>query len=227
PRRLTALLIDDERPARSQLRSLLGAHPEVEVAAEADSADAAHAAVQRVRPDVVFLDIQMPRRSGFDFLAETTAKFAVIFVTAHDEFAVRAFEVNALDYLLKPVEPRRLKQAIERIGRPREGERLGPADRIFTGSRFVPVSSLMAVVASGAYSELWLKDGSRVLLTKPMKDWERRLPEAFKRVHRSTIVNLECVLRAERRDNYSYALHLRGGGVVAMSRREARKQRFD
>jgi len=225
-RRLTALLVDDERPARSQLRALLGAHPEVEIVAEADSVDAALAAARTAKPDVVFLDIQMPRRTGFDFLAEAAQKFAVIFVTAYDDFAVRAFEVNALDYLLKPVEPRRLKQALDRLGHRREGERLTESDHLFTGNRFIPIANLIAVTANGSYSELWLDDGSCVLMTSAMKDWERRLPPGFERVHRAAIVKLSSVRSAKRLDNYSYVLRLNTGRTVPMSRRAARKLRL-
>jgi len=226
PRRITALLVDDERPARSQMRALLAAHPEVDVVAEADSVETALAAAKALRPNLVFLDIQMPRRSGFEFLAEAPAKFAVIFVTAHDEFAVRAFEVNALDYLLKPVEPGRLKQAIERVGRPREGEKLHPSDHIFSGSRFIPIASVVVFASNGAYSELWLEDGSRLLMMTSLKDWERRLPSNFARVHRSAIVNLSAVVRTEREKNYCYLVHLRAGQVVRMSRRIARRLRL-
>lgn len=112
---LRALLVDDERLARVELRRLLAAHPEVEVVAEADSVATARVALAAARPDVVFLDVQMPGGSGFELLSGDGLELAVVFVTAFDAHALRAFEVNALDYLLKPVHPERLAQAVGRL----------------------------------------------------------------------------------------------------------------
>jgi DNA-binding LytR/AlgR family response regulator len=111
----TALLVDDERLARTQLRSQLAHFPDLRVVAEADSVPRALEAVERVQPDVVFLDIQMPGATGFDFLEQASGNFELIFVTAFDKFALRAFEVNALDYLLKPVRLERLSAALQRF----------------------------------------------------------------------------------------------------------------
>ncbi len=116
-----AMLVDDERLARTQLRTQLGHFPQVQVVAEADSADTALQGIRQFKPDLVFLDIQMPGQSGFDFLERASAKFRVIFVTAFDQFALRAFEVNALDYLLKPVGLDRLQKAIGRLAAPEPG----------------------------------------------------------------------------------------------------------
>ncbi len=112
-----ALIVDDERLARTRLRTLLAAHPEITIAGEADSASTAVAEIDRLAPDLVFLDIQMPGASGFDVLEQTEQSFAVVFVTAFDEHALRAFDINAVDYLLKPVTAARLAQSIERVRR--------------------------------------------------------------------------------------------------------------
>jgi two-component system, LytTR family, response regulator len=112
-----ALIVDDERLARTRLRTLLAAHPEITIAGEADSAPTAVAEIDRLSPDLVFLDIQMPGASGFDVLEQTERSFAVVFVTAFDEHALRAFDINAVDYLLKPVTAQRLAQSIERVRR--------------------------------------------------------------------------------------------------------------
>ena len=112
-----ALIVDDERLARTRLRTLLAAHPEITIAGEADSASTAVAEIDRLAPDLVFLDIQMPGASGFDVLEQTERSFAVVFVTAFDEHALRAFDINAVDYLLKPVTAPRLAQSIERVRR--------------------------------------------------------------------------------------------------------------
>ena len=112
-----ALIVDDERLARTRLRTLLAAHPEIIIAGEADSAPTAVAEIDRLAPDLVFLDIQMPGASGFDVLEQTEHSFAVVFVTAFDEHALRAFDINAVDYLLKPVTASRLAQSIDRVRR--------------------------------------------------------------------------------------------------------------
>jgi two-component system LytT family response regulator len=112
-----ALIVDDERLARTRLRTLLAAHPEITIAGEADSAPSAVAEIDRLAPDLVFLDIQMPGASGVDVLEQTEHSFAVVFVTAFDEHALRAFDINAVDYLLKPVTAQRLAQSIERVRR--------------------------------------------------------------------------------------------------------------
>ena len=112
---LTALIVDDERLARQELRALLAVHPEVQVVGEAASVDEAARHLAREQPDVVFLDIQMPGESGFDLFARAPVSSRVVFVTAHDAHALRAFDVNALDYLLKPVVPARLAESIARL----------------------------------------------------------------------------------------------------------------
>jgi len=112
---MKVLIIDDERLARVELRRLLGAHPEVEVAGEARNASEAEAMISDLAPELLFLDIQMPGATGFDLLAKLEDAPQVIFTTAYDEYAVRAFEVNALDYLMKPIVPERLAAALERV----------------------------------------------------------------------------------------------------------------
>jgi DNA-binding LytR/AlgR family response regulator len=112
---MRALIVDDERLARGELRRLLGRHPEIEIVGEAGDKAQARAAIEALQPDLMFLDVQMPEGSGFDLLASLHAAPLVVFITAHDDYAVRAFEVSALDYLLKPIEPRRLAAAVQRV----------------------------------------------------------------------------------------------------------------
>jgi two-component system, LytTR family, response regulator len=234
-----ALLIDDERLARKQLRTLLASFPEVEVVAEACAVPEALAAVEEYQPEVVFLDIQMPGSSGFDFLASARGRFSTIFVTAHDRFALRAFEVNGLDYLLKPVEPDRLARAVRRLAaRSVVGDNpsspLSVSDYLFVSgalsSRFVRVEQILYVLAAGPYSEIFVDDGSRWMMSRSITEWQARLPKGhFVRIHRSTIVNLNFVDRVEPLPNYSCAVWLRGAkGELIMSRRRASliKERF-
>lgn len=217
---LRAVIVDDERLARRELRSLLEEHKGVSVVGEAGGADEAAAVIREVSPDVVFLDIQMPGATGFDLLDRFDVEADIIFVTAYDEYAVRAFEVNALDYLLKPVAPERLARALERLageGR-REPEaplrRLEYDDRLFLDlgghSRFLKVGTIVSISGAGDYSEVLTEDGKKSLVQKPLKEWEARLPEKyFLRIHRSAIVNLEHVERVENWFNRSYRIHLR------------------
>jgi two-component system LytT family response regulator len=230
---LRAIIVDDERLARAKLRSLLEAHPAIKLAGEADGAASALQLVKETQPDVLFLDIQMPGESGFDLanrIAQTGWPLKIIFVTAFDEYAIRAFEINALDYLLKPVTQERLAKAIERLAatpaatesssRPLEYN-----DFLFLPfgdtSRFIRVREITCIRSADVYSEIVTADGEKSLVLKPLSEWEERLPERhFVRIHRSTIVNLEFVERVEKSFNYSFAVFLRGvDEPVTMSRR--------
>lgn len=211
-----AVIVDDERLARSELRRLLGAHSEIEIVGEAANADEARQVIHREQPEIVFLDIQMPGESGFDLLEtlEHQRQCRIIFVTAYDAYAIRAFEVNALDYLMKPVAPERLAASLDRlnaIGHRRktsstkagQPEPLKYGDHLFisTGLRssFIKIESILAIVAEGDYSRCHLKNGKSALLLKSMKEWQSQLPEAhFLRIHRSTIINLGFIKAIEK-----------------------------
>jgi len=228
-----ALLVDDERLARSQLRAQLSRFSEVQVVGEADGVPQALEATKKLQPDVVFLDIQMPGRGGFDFLKLAGGDFRVIFVTAYNQFALRAFEVNALDYLMKPVRFERLAAAIERLNAPalprcRALASLEYSDYLFVsegwgGKRFVPVRTIKYIVAAGSYTKIFTADGRKFMLLQPIKSWEERLPrDRFVRMHRSCIVNLDFVERVESLGNETYQIFLRDMVVpLSMSRRYA------
>ncbi|MBJ6763564.1 response regulator transcription factor [Myxococcaceae bacterium JPH2] len=223
---LRALLVDDERLARVELRELLAPHPLVKVVGEADGVAPALERIQALQPDLLFLDVQMPGESGFDLLARLPeCPFEVIFVTAHDAHALRAFEVNALDYLLKPVHPERLARTLARLEtgeRPKPPPPLGPVrqklaedDMLFlengARSRFVRVDQIVCVCGAGDYAEVVTADGARTLSPRPLKEWEARLPERmFARIHRSALVNLAFVERVDRSLSGGGDVHLRG-----------------
>lgn len=211
---LRALIVDDEPPARELLRRLLAAHVEIEVIGEARSAVDAAEQCARLRPEVVFLDVQMPREDGFALLPRLTPPLpAIVFVTAYDEFAVRAFDVNAADYLLKPVAPDRLARAIARVAAPPPSSEFAPAttanpprlqatDTLFLRTdqslQTVPVLSVTHVVAEENYSRVHLADGAAPLLRRTMNEWENILPAShFLRIERSLIVNRTSVLRLD------------------------------
>jgi two-component system LytT family response regulator len=237
--RLTALIVDDERLARQELRALLAAHPEVEVVGEAASVDAAARHLAREQPDVVFLDIQMPGESGFDLFARAKVGSRVVFVTAHDAHALRAFDVNALDYLLKPVVPARLAESIARLrehseAAPVAARRFEIGDFVFLSiagrSRFIRVNQIVAVLAAGDSSEVATADGIRGRVPRSLKAWEERLPgRQFVRIHREAVVNLAYVDRIEEWSHDAYRVYLRGQPTpLTLSRRYAArlKSRF-
>ncbi len=228
---LKAIIVDDERLARRELRSLLVHHPRIKIINEADSVRRAAELIAEAKPDVVFLDIQMPGQSGFDLFEMTDANFDVIFVTAFDQYAIRAFEVNALDYLLKPIAPRRLAQAIEKLSEKQtshhaSSRKLEYDDHIFLSLddrfRFIKVSAIRCITAQGDYTEIYTADDKSLAL-KALREWEERLPEKhFVRIHRSTIVNFEHIEKIEKWFNNSYLVHIRGlADPVILSRRYA------
>lgn len=211
---LRALLIDDEPPARDLLRRLLLAHAtDVEVVGEARSVADATAQCARHRPDLLFLDVQMPREDGFALLPRLAAPLpAVIFVTAYDTFAVRAFDVNAVDYLLKPLTPERLARALERVVEAPLADpsrstvppsvALQPTDTIFLRSdttlRTAPIASLTHIEAEENYTRVHLVDGAPMLVRRTMAEWEKILPAGlFVRVERSLLVNRAAVRKLD------------------------------
>jgi two-component system LytT family response regulator len=233
-RALRTVIVDDERLARKDLRSLLADHPDVEVVGEADSVASAAALIQEQDPDLLFLDIQMPGDSGFDLLDKYDVRAKIIFVTAFDEYAIRAFEVEATDYLLKPVNPDRLRQALERVVRepataPSMRRTLLYDDTLFltinNHLKFIRVSAVVCIQAAADYTEIYTDDGRKGLTQKTMSEWEERLPSNhFCRIHRGTIVNMSRVTKVEEWFGNSYRVHVDGlEQPVAMSRRYAAK----
>lgn len=234
---LSALIVDDERLARRELISLLAEHPEIRVIGEADDVPSAVEALNRLKPDVMFLDIQMPGQSGFDLLEQNPVSAHIVFVTAYDEYALRAFEVNALDYLMKPVNPARLQKTVERLfthpGEPMQGDQhpLSYGDQLFlmynTQMRFLRVDEIVHITSAGDYTEVHLCSGSKGLTVKPMREWETRLPSHdFCRIHRSTIINLNHVDRVERSTSGSFHVYLKGQKEpMVISRRFASRLR--
>ncbi len=214
--RLRALLVDDEPPARDLLRRLLAPHAQqVEIVGEARSVADAAAKCAALQPDLVFLDVQMPREDGFALLPRLVAPLpAVIFVTAYDEFAVRAFEVNALDYLLKPVAAERLARSLQRVRQTREAHArqsaandappttLARTDSILLrsdrGARLTPVTTITHIEAEENYSRVHLADAPPVLIRRSMGEWEAILPrDLFARIERSLLVNHTAVRQVD------------------------------
>ena len=214
-----AIIVEDERLARQDMKSLLKDTGQVEVVGEAADLKTAVDLLEKYSPDLIFLDIQLTGESGFDLFEKTEVEGRVIFVTAFDEYAIRAFEVNALDYLLKPVNPKRLEQALERLS---HSEKVGDSarhslhydDRLFltinSAVRFLKINHIISISAAGDYSEVMIRGEKKGLVHKSMNEWESRLPEQyFCRIHRSTIINMEFVDRLEEWFNYSYRVYMK------------------
>jgi two-component system LytT family response regulator len=203
---LKAIIVDDERLARVNLRRLLEPFPEIEIAGEASSCKSAIDMINMYNPQLIFLDIQLSGETGFDLLELIDNSIKIIFVTAYDEYAIRAFEVNAIDYLLKPVNPVRLKVAIERVIKREkvqesEAKSYEYSDSIYVrlnnySSRFIKISSITFIEPVGNYSKIVTIEGKHCLVLKTLKQWQEELPDNnFVRIHRSIFVNIEYVER--------------------------------
>ena len=209
---MRAIIIDDERLARTELRKLLQDFPEVEVVDEAANADEGINKIDTLQPDLVFLDIQMPGKTGFDMLAELERAPHVIFTTAYDEYALKAFEVNALDYLLKPIEPKRLADAMQKLHIAETKENhvvpenfnqsiLTEVDQVFVkdGERcwFVKLSDIRLFESVGNYAKVFF-GANKPLILKSLNALEERLdPKTFFRANRKHIVNLRMIEKIE------------------------------
>jgi two-component system LytT family response regulator len=228
---MKALIVDDEPLARRELRRLLVEFPWIEIAGEAANVGEALKRIEELSPDLLFLDIHMPGGSGFDLLERLEQVPQVIFTTAYDQHAVRAFEVNALDYLLKPIEPERLAAALARAKQRDEqsspSRAAGPAlDQLFVrdGPRcwFVPLAEVSLLTADGNYVRL-LWGTRQPMLGRPLSTLEQRLdPKQFFRANRKQIFNLAFVERVELGIGGRLHVQLRGGPEVEISRRQAR-----
>jgi two-component system LytT family response regulator len=223
---MKALIIDDERLARLELRRLLAAHPEVEIAGESRSATEALQMIADFAPDLIFLDIQMPGMTGFELLESLEDVPQVIFTTAYDQYAIRAFEVNALDYLLKPIAPGRLAAALARAHPRAETSRL---DQVFVrdGERcwIVRLPEIFLLESEGNYARLYFGN-ERPLLRRSLNALEAQLdPVMFFRADRKRIINLKWIEKVEVGVSGGLVVTLRGGRTVEMSRRQSARLR--
>ncbi len=225
-RRVKALIVDDERLARNELRRLLAVHPEVQIAGEARDGMEAARLLRETRAELVFLDIQMPEQNGFEFLASLDEVPLVIFTTAYDEYALKAFEVSAIDYLLKPVTPERLAAALVKFRRMPEEPSPASRNRIFVkhGERcwFVTLGDIALLESEGNYTRLYFA-GSRPLVQRSLNLEERLDPAVFFRASRKHIVNLEKIASIHGSLSGGLTLRLKEGMEVDMSRRQAQK----
>lgn len=234
---MKALIIDDERLARKELNNLLKDHHEIEIIGEAVNADDAYEKIQNLNPDLLFLDIQMPGKTGFDLLEMLEIVPKVIFTTAYDEYALKAFEVNALDYLLKPIQPERLAESLTKLfqekGEERipefiePGRKLGANDQVFVkdGDKcwFVKLANVRMFESDGNYIKVYFGD-FKPMIHKSLNALDERLDErTFFRASRKHIINLHWVEKIEPWFNGGLMVQLKGGGRIEVSRRQSSK----
>ena len=234
---MRAIIIDDERLARTELKKLLREFPEIDVIHEAANAEEGINKIETLQPDLIFLDIQMPGKTGFDLLVELDRSPHVIFTTAFDEYALKAFEVNALDYLLKPIEPKRLADAIQKlhhveikesqIAENMNQSMLGMEDQVFVkdGERcwFVKLSDIRLFESVGNYAKVFFGP-NKPLILKSLNALEERLDQkTFFRANRKHIVNLRMIDKIEPYFNGGLLLDLKGGEKIEVSRRQTVK----
>ena len=230
---MRVLIIDDERLARDELRRLLLEYPRIEVVGEAANVQEGLQRIAQLAPELIFLDVQMPDGSGFDLLTALEQPPAVVFTTAYDRYAIRAFDVSALDYLLKPIDPPRLAQALQKRLPPLAEKTAAavpvpaqpPEGKVFIkdGERcwFVALDDIVLFESEGNYTRVYF-DHHRPLLLRSLAQMEARLdPAKFMRVSRSRIVNLDCVTGVEPAPAGGMTLTLRDNLRVPMSRRRA------
>ena len=236
---MRAIIIDDERLARKELNNLLENYPEIEIVDQAVNADEALEKIIQVDPELIFLDIQMPGKTGFELLEELEKVPKVIFTTAYDEFAIKAFDVNALDYLLKPIQEERLKDAINKVlavqasalaERAQEGvseikEQLGMNDQVFVkdGDRcwFISLKEIRLFESDGNYIKVYFNN-VKPMIHKSLNALDEKLDErSFFRASRKHIINLSWIETIETWFNGGLLVQLKGGEKVEVSRRQA------
>lgn len=237
---MKAIIIDDERLARKELRSLLARYHEIEIVDECANAEEALNSIDQHHPDLIFLDIQMPGMNGFELLNQLDHVPKVIFVTAYDDYAIKAFEVNALDYLLKPVNPERLEEAINKVSKSKSGfvqtvipenaeRKLSENDQIFLkdGEKcwFTMLKDVRMFESEGNYVRVYFNE-FKPLVLKSLNSLEDRLdPKVFFRANRKFIINLKWVTGIENWFNGGLQVQLRGGEKIEISRRQAARFR--
>jgi two-component system, LytTR family, response regulator len=231
---IQTLIVDDEKLAREGLKNLLKEFPEIQIIAEASNVDEALEIIDKQKPQLVFLDIQMPEKTGFELLEDLIETPSIIFTTAYDEFAIKAFEVNALDYLLKPIQKDRLsdailkaKKQIEELKTDRLRNKLAPNEKVFIrdGDRcwYVKLEDIRIIESAGNYAKIYF-DKYQPLIHRTLNSLDERLSEQmFFRANRQQIINLNFLEKIEPFFNSGFLFYLKDGTKIEVSRRQAVK----
>jgi two-component system LytT family response regulator len=231
---IQAILVDDEKLAREGLKNLLKEFPEVQIIGEASNADEALELIDKLKPQLVFLDVQMPEKTGFDLLEDLIETPAIIFTTAYDEYALKAFEVNALDYLLKPVIKERLADAVQKAKKQIEEQQqnknrqmLLPTEKVFIrdGDRcwYIKLEDIRMIESAGNYAKIYF-DKYQPLIHRTLNSLDERLSDQlFFRANRQQIVNLNFLDKIEPFFNSGFLFYMKDGTKIEVSRRQAVK----
>jgi two-component system, LytTR family, response regulator len=231
---IKTIIIDDERLAREGLKGLLKEFSEIEIIGEAANVDEALELIDKLKPQLLFLDIQMPEKTGFDLLEELIETPIVIFTTAYNEFATKAFDVNALDYLMKPIQSQRLRDAITKAKKQindlehnKDRDKLGAEDQVFIrdGEKcwFVKLSDVRMIESAGNYAKVHF-DKYQPLIHRTLNALDERLSQhVFFRANRQQIINLSYIEKIEPFFNSGFLIYLKDGLKVEVSRRQAVK----
>ncbi|KFC24761.1 LytR/AlgR family response regulator transcription factor [Chryseobacterium sp. FH1] len=230
-KKITAIIVEDSRLARNELKDLLKEIPEVEIIAEAENADIAFELINSQSPDLIFLDIQLPGKDGFQLLEMLENVPMVVFTTAFDEFAIKSFEYNTLDYLLKPINPKRLSQSIEKVKlklaekKEKQDKKLDLEDQIFIkdGEKcwMVKISEIYLFEVEGNYTKVFFRN-EKAVLTRSLNIIEKKLPqEKYFRANRNTIFNINYIQNIENWFSGNLMIKLPNDNQVEISRRQA------
>ncbi len=231
---IQTILVDDERLAREGLKNLLKEHTEIQIIGEASNVDEALEMIDKLKPQLIFLDIQMPEKTGFDLLEDLIETPSIIFTTAYDEFAIKAFEVNALDYLLKPIQKDRLgeailkaKKQIEELRLEKLRARLMPDEKVFIrdGDRcwYIKLDEIKMIESAGNYAKIYF-DKYQPLIHRTLNSLDERLSDQiFFRANRQQIINLNYLDRIEPFFNSGFLFYMKDGSKIEVSRRQAVK----
>lgn len=230
-KKITAIIVEDSRLARNELKDLLNEIPEIEILAEAENADVAFELINSQNPDLIFLDIQLPGKDGFQLLEMLENVPMVVFTTAFDEFAIKSFEYNTLDYLLKPINPKRLSQAVEKVKlklaekTEKQDKKLDLEDQIFIKDRekcwMVKISEIYLFEVEGNYTKVFFRN-EKAVLTRSLNVIEKKLPqEKYFRANRNTIFNINYIQNIENWFSGNLMIKLPNDNQVEISRRQA------
>ena len=231
---ITTIIVDDEKLAREGLKNLLKEFSEIDIIGEANNADEAIELIDKLKPQLMFLDIEMPEKNGFDLLEELIETPCVVFTTAYNEFAIKAFEVNALDYLLKPIQTQRLREAIGKVKKQlsdniidKDRIKLAENDQVFIrdGDKcwFVKLTDIRMIESAGNYAKIFF-DNNQPLIHKTLNALDERLSTGlFFRANRQQIINLRFIDKIEPFFNSGFLIYLKDGVRVEVSRRQSVK----
>ena len=230
PKTINAIIVDDERMARQELLRLFKQHPHINVVAQAENIDEAFSEIQQHQIDVIFLDIEMPGGTGIQLSEKLQGKYPIVFCTAYDEFAVDAFGVNAIDYLVKPIVPERLNQAINRLTKLEESVELEPLEDDFKlmvkfsdHMKIIRLGDIMRFESIGNHAAIYTTQGKAYLHSSLNKIEARLNGNTYFRASRVDILRIDAIEKLEQSINYGFTAHLNNKNEVEISRRQATK----